>query len=553
MLSADLYAVKKSAMGSKPREVPVLYRRTLVVNDLNAGNYNNVPVRWDLATISNSSQYIDWLQSYIQIPVRVEVSHTDRTDAFASQFTASLKNGDYCLIRSIDLKLSNMNVINLTEQVAARISYELVSRMDYDDAIRSDQFGYQFEDGRCFKYTDVASADGLGNCTTSVYDTAASADAEGSNFKPNLGRKKRCMKLSRPADYAGVSTTETLKSLGMSQRLPNVGTTQIYTYMCRIPFDILHDYFRKQPMLKSGLYDLSVQLNAPCSVACTLSDGVNTTIGHTNKTYKTCTVSQPFQDVLPLQLGSIRSGDSVGASMVVGNTALTAALEVCHKECAEQICTLHMSLCTLDPEVEGSYISNPVKEFTYKEHYVSHIRNVKGVDGIVNQLLPQTNISRMRSIVIMPYFAGKIMPAVGQTPSYTIPNALASPFDAFGSGYTSSPYATMTQFQVNISGQPVFAQPLTKTHQFYELWKQHTLNGGVFSADMNASLIDFEQYKTQYGAVVVPIRTIPGEDNLSKNITVQWQNTSPHDMNYLIFVEYEKSMAVDVQKGQVVL
>jgi hypothetical protein len=202
-----------------------------------------------------------------------------------------------------------------------------------------------------------------------------------------------------------------------------------------------------------------------------------------------------------------------------------------------------MSMVTLDPQVEASYIQDSAKHFAYDEVNVYKINDVaSGVD--VSQILSASS-SRLRKLIMLPYFSK----------AGAIPNAMMSPYDGFGSGFLSSPYTSVSNFNVTVSGIPVYANPISHAELFYKNFQEMTLNGGVSSALLNQSMVDIQQYMTQYGAICVDLtkNMSKGVDDTSKNLAIEFQNNSALTCSYLIYVYYEKTIGVDVSSGHLVL
>jgi hypothetical protein len=65
------------------------------VPDQNSGSYPNGQVVFDLASLSNSGKYLDFQQSYITVPLvmNVNLGSSAGTPDNADVFAASLKNG----------------------------------------------------------------------------------------------------------------------------------------------------------------------------------------------------------------------------------------------------------------------------------------------------------------------------------------------------------------------------------------------------------------------------------------------------------------------------
>ena len=97
-------------------------KQWIATTDSNSGNYNQGQVIFDLSNIANSGQYINFLESYIHIPLVHSVQFTGDTNAayllkselmYKNNLMASLKNGSYQIIHSLNVKLGNNEIVSI--------------------------------------------------------------------------------------------------------------------------------------------------------------------------------------------------------------------------------------------------------------------------------------------------------------------------------------------------------------------------------------------------------------------------------------------------------
>ena len=94
------------------------------IPDQNSGSYPNGQVVFDLASLSNSGKYIDFQNSYITVPLVMNLNVTASTASSAENaFAASLKNGFHQLINSMSVEVTNAQVVNLTNLSNLDIHY----------------------------------------------------------------------------------------------------------------------------------------------------------------------------------------------------------------------------------------------------------------------------------------------------------------------------------------------------------------------------------------------------------------------------------------------
>lgn len=551
---ADEYILQTSMDLDNDNTFDITQKRVLQVNDSNNGNYSTGEVIFDLASISNSGMYLNWKGTEVHIPIALQVRRSDAMPEATvyDSLCASLKNGNFSILHAMTLTLSNQQVINLQPHMHGRISYELATNLSDDDAKRALQFGYQFEDGEANVYNDNPNCDGVGNSVVSVLPEI---DNFGTN-KCNKGRARRLLSVidATSAKLQANMGYNALKKKKYSYVTESSTTQTTFFINCKIPLDIIHDYFKRVPLTKNSLYSLSLFLNAPCSVDCVVDGNQNdptdaALIG--TKVYGYAPVITTPNGFNPIQLSSLRVADGFGLlpdgeghvyadlTLVTPKNAVTSFYGT---STPSNTCSLMVSVLQMSPSMEKAYLSNKVKEFTYEEVICQKINDVTNGKQI-NQIITN-NLSRLRKIVLMPYYKG----------TANIPSAMLSPWDGFGAGFLSSPQCCISDFNVFVSGMPVFQKNLNTAQEFYEQFKSMTVNGGVSSAYLNSSLVDQAQYNSQYGAIVADLsRHDESEDGMAKSVTVQFTNDGERELNFLVYLYYEKSIKVDAELGNIIL
>jgi hypothetical protein len=145
-------------------------------------------------------------------------------------------------------------------------------------------------------------------------------------------------------------------------------------------------------------------------------------------------------------------------------------------------------------------------------------------------------------IIVIPYLANTF--AAG---AYS---QLISPFDSAPS--TTCPHAVLTQLNVQVSGQNILNQNLQYDYEtFIHEMSETGLNGGK-TTGLSSGLIGQLDFQTLYRYYVVNIgRRLPNEDGQPKSIVLTGSNGSSVALDLFIYVEYGRSVAVDVVTGQV--
>jgi hypothetical protein len=127
-------------------------------------------------------------------------------------------------------------------------------------------------------------------------------------------------------------------------------------------------------------------------------------------------------------------------------------------------------------------------------------------------------------------------------------SSLLSPFSTTGG--TPDPIS-LTNFQIQISGKNLFISNLLYDYEsFYEqLVSSNQLNGSL-TTSLSSGLIgksEFENlYRYYYGNAS---RSIPSEDGVAKSVQISGTNNSPVNIDIAVFVEFERSVSIDLRSG----
>ena len=186
---ADEYTFAKS-LAPQDTDFEFDTRQFIYIPDQNNSSYPNGQVQFDLAGLSNSGKFIDWSQSFIQVPLVLNVNSS--AGAFSgtsaeNNFAASLKNHVYQLVHSMDIQLSNNSICNLTSFSNLDINYKILNKMsteEIENLAPTILFGK--DTAESITYKSAASASGLGE-QNNVIDETALSTANGWGYTQNKG------------------------------------------------------------------------------------------------------------------------------------------------------------------------------------------------------------------------------------------------------------------------------------------------------------------------------------------------------------------------------
>jgi hypothetical protein len=133
---------------------------------------------------------------------------------------------------------------------------------------------------------------------------------------------------------------------------------------------------------------------------------------------------------------------------------------------------------------------------------------------------------------------------------------MQSPFSSAPA--TTLPYAKIKNFQIQISGRPVYASPINYNFEHFieNLRPALSVNGGSLkSLGMSSGCINKSMWDAGYGFYYVDLTsTVESEtqDNVSKSIQVIFTNDGNLQTDYYFLVFNQKEISINVSNGAVI-
>jgi hypothetical protein len=132
---------------------------------------------------------------------------------------------------------------------------------------------------------------------------------------------------------------------------------------------------------------------------------------------------------------------------------------------------------------------------------------------------------------------------------------LATTVDSILSPFTSSPASpdpiSITNLNFQISGKNIFITNLLYDYEVFaeQLVSSNQLNGSL-TTSLQSGQIGFAEFENLYRYYYANIsRSIPSEDGVAKAVQVQGTNNSPVNVNFIVFLEFERTMTIDLRTG----
>jgi hypothetical protein len=431
----------------------------------------------------------------------------------------------------------------------------------------------------------AADGTGAGPTNQSYSSSVASLDAADYRGQSNSGLLKRIQYLNYGLDANGAGTfnngqvnllggqTMTTQTF-MSYVNTGAANTRAVIFDAVVRLKDVADFFQKCPLLKGATMRIALNTNQcffpwkAANLAYTAATGVPSIAPSLVLTGSptilggggTCPImmsqsdaGQGLEGLAPTAAttqtaATGKASLSIVRSQFVGGNFMTATI-------AAPITSvrLYAPCYTMSPIAEQRYLSlTPTKKVVYNDIFQYQFNDVP--TGNFN-LLVSNGITNVRGVVVVPFLnsASNGLSGAGNWGGASITDTLLSPFAS--SGGTPDPVA-LTNFNIQVSGKNLFLQQLQYTYeQFYEqLVSSNQLNGSL-TTSLASGLIgkeDFEfLYRYYYGNVS---RSLPSEDGVAKSIQILGSISTPAanpppKINFMVFVEFEREITIDVRTG----
>ena len=478
----------------------------IYINDNNQGNYANGWVNWSNVSLigSSSDKFFDWSQAYAIIPYGVVLTASGTgVPSFGAtngtNFTHSPENvfacapkGNHHLIDLVQAKFGGVSINRNSNYNNFYINETFKSQNADQSKLLGDVMCSFLDDADSY-YIDATLGD-INNRLTGK-PTNLSSGNNGQTF-PNNGFLKRCVKSNHDnTAYAGNTSvfntggthnnTAFLNSLSqglvgcydstgvISSGGTNRNTRLVFQYVATVPLCEVNDFFQKLPSVQSSLgFELRTQLNVASNNSWVInyngatagSEFVPSSIIANQSVGNTC----PFM-VAPAS-NTIASNVGQGLGMAVNATSATAwsltinpfigyygnaptLVNGLPSGSTSLPCRIYVPQINYTPSYTKMILSQPSAKLLYNDFYVDMILNQN--TATTNQVtrLFNVNLSRVRTMYIIPYLSSKA-------------NAPVSYRSPISSAPTTCSFCRISNCNISIGGQNVFIEPLQQINQF---------------------------------------------------------------------------------------
>ena len=540
-------------------------RQYAYIPDQNSGNYPSSQITFDLASLSNSGKFVDWAQTYLTIPLVLNVATSTAMTGFPENvFAASLKNFP-TLINSLSVEITNNQVVNLTQFSNLDINYKVLSSMSNEDAWNLNCLGFAKDTAESISYNAGLASNfgsGLGEINNVIKATpfTPTAGFNATTFPQNVGRLQRMMNTS----FDPTTSASSVANCNATGKNYAVQTAAGITYyiIATIPLRFLHDIFKKLPMCK-GMY-MRLMINTNCGVTVTNAIAPNTATNLVSSYASSVVVSQ--NNVCPIMLSPLTSATTTGqglnlAGMTAGGATITTTLNIAkfgavtHPTMSQ--CRVYACLYEMSPIWEEKYFSMvPTKKVLYNDILTFQTLNV-GAGSQVSQIL-SNGVSRMRYLLIYPFLASTINGSTNITDTanggLVLGTPMNSPFTSCPS--TTCPQAALTNMNILLSGTNLYQSNINYGFEHYlqEVRGSNAINGGL-SLGMSSGLLSQGDWENGYriGFFDLSRKVSQASDDISRSIQVVFTNASKVQMDYYYVIGYEREVTLSTATGSLVI
>lgn len=532
-------------------------RQYTYIPDQNSGSYPNGSVVFDLASLANSGKFWDPRQSFLTIPLvmNLNVAAGGITAANAENvFAMSLKNGYHHLINSLSVEITNNQVVNLTNLSNLDIHYRLVSTMSGEDVANiGPSIGFAKDNAESITYAAAGTVAGIGEINNNIKD-ALFTPTGGWKAARQLVNQGRIQRMNNTSFDPSVSVFSNVNSCGVAGKNYAVQSATNITYyiIATLPLRFLHSIFDKLPLAK-GIYCRLI-INTNCQSSSTLTLGTNGTL-YTGIS----TTSQ--SNTLPFMV----SQQGAGFGLVAGGTAtsLVASIGIGKSVSGSlshptlQSCRVYACMYEMSPAFEEQYFSIvPTKKILYNDILSFQVLNVQAGQSF-SQILTN-GVSRARYLLIVPQLSSVINGSAAVTDTtnsgVVVGTPMNSPFSS--SPGTCCPHAFITNFNVLLSGTNLYQSNINYR---FENWlmenrQSNALNGGL-SLGMSSGLLNQSDFENGYGYIYVDLsrKISQASDDISRSVQIVGSNSSAVSVDYYCIIGYERELTLSTSTGSLVI
>jgi hypothetical protein len=532
---------------------PFVDKEILYVNDSNNASYSG-QIQFDTTVLSNSGRWVDYSEGTLQIPFVISAKSSGdlATGSKMNAYVLGLKNGTHHLIHSMQVEMQNSNVVQLQSFLNFFVGYKVMTSWSSDDLEKWGAASHVAPDSAAsMAWSAGTAARGDGTSNNSAYDSAAKTFVATEPIqRSNLGLRTRLENTSHTGTnaYGGIPTMVTeaqCDQVGKSYFTNDGGAAAARIYSWKILATIrlkdLADFFDKIPLVRGVQLRFTINYNSARSLITVA--GASSMILTTTTMLSGSTVPYMMSSGAAGQ-PSVNATDTASTLLISGDV-LNTANPAASASSLLSSCRLYVPAYKMSPIAQQRYLDLGTKLVEYNDLYQYTVTAVSA-GSAWNQILTN-GIVNPQELVIIPVLNS----AAGNAATASmIP--YQSPFDSCPG--TTAPLASISQFNVLISGQTIFQQNEQYDFDSFsnELAREGALMGGV-DTGLTSGLLSKLDFDNGYRYYVVDIsRRLTSDEVVPVSVQVTGTNNTSKIMDYYCFVTYKRSVEIDLASGAII-
>lgn len=406
--------------------------------------------------------------------------------------------------------------------------------------------------------------------TTAVLNPASGSGSVSTYTNSNKGMycRQKSVNLAPVASATAVGTKASGALNGQSIVLPVSAFNQNYisgklvnasdgcqqwAVYAKLRLKDLSDYFNKCPLLKGSTMRFYINTNQAIT-NFTIANGTMSSgqiVNLRQLTINSVSVNGGLTNPLmvtspsPCSGGSSLSAGTYNLSVSIYKNNFTAQTGAAGLQALPLTAVrLYAPIYKFNPLAEQRYLSlTPTKKVEYNDVFQYQFSGIAPTTAF--NFLVSNGLPNIQSVLVVPFISAT---SNGVAAAATNTTTLLSPISS--SGGTPDPIS-LSNFNILISGVNLF---LNNEQYDYEAFNQelicaNSLNGNL-TTGLTSGLISQEAftklYRYYYGNCA---RVLPSEEGVSRSVQIQGTNTSGVTCDLMVFVEFKKSMTIDISTG----
>lgn len=535
-------------------------KEVVYVQDQNGGSYNGT-INIETSSISNSGKFQDLSSAWFTIPYVVSFQAPANLNTEFSRLSLGLKSGYWNILHSFSCDWNGVNICQLTPFINIYCSYKAMTSWSVNDLWKNGEaVGFWKDSVDSMYYNNAAAAGGVGVCNNLVQQVglvAAAAggvqqsggaiinwDAQTMRYGFNEGFLKRMLNTANMGQGAANSLAASNQFMSLAE-LSNCGYSfhgrtaadgiYYWRYNAVIRLKDLSDFFEKVPLCKGGVLRFTLNYNS-----CTQTITCAAALGSLTPSLTVLTSGQTVPYIFAnneVNNPNASLGNRILPIVAGVNTSIAGSTAGSFNSAR-----LYVPLYNLHPSYEEQLLSlNPVKTIQYKDIYEYTLTGT-AANGSFNALITN-GLVRPMSVIICPFISTQINGVANIT----------SPFSSAPA--TVDPLLAVRSFNIQVSGVNLFQQNIDYSFQEFqqELSRMSAVNGNV-TTGLTSGLISQHDYERGYGYVVADCsRSYSFDDIVPKSILISGINASASAVTYYVFVEYMRTVNINLASGNISL